>query len=90
MYQGVKNAQMEGFFQQPPNGLSRGHFLSQGGILIILLYLKNWLMKVNGFGHDSRPMGTPQNAPQKISVIAETEKWQQTKLINLAASKLIE
>ena len=44
-------------------------------------------MQVNGFGHDSRPMGTPQNAPKKISVIAETDEWQQEKLRNLATSK---
>ena len=44
-------------------------------------------MQVNGFGHDIRLMGTPQNAPKKISVIAETDEWQQEKLRNPATSK---
>ena len=41
-------------------------------------------MQVNGYGYDSRHIGTPQNAPKKISVIAETDEWQQEKLRNLA------
>ena len=86
---GVRIESIEGFYMQPPNGLSGGRFALQSGMLIILRYLENCLIKKFSFWPELRSTMTLQKAHKKNSVIADTSESQQKMSKNLDPQPLM-